>query len=127
MSEPFSLLFGMFGGGVARILLIGTVISMVFNGVQFVKGRWDNATIQSLEKRIEQLKTDNVMLQSNVESIDRHCQEVIKYYDNLPPRFKIDGNIDNDDVDRWLRGKTAEPTAGSRKDSDTKPATRNAN
>lgn len=127
MSESFSAFFGLFGSGISKVLTIITVVSFLGNGVQFLWSRWDNATIKNLNSQIEQLKTDNSTLQSNVESIDRHCQEVIKYYDNLPPKYKIDGNIDNSDVDRWLRGQAAESTSGDRKDSDPKPTKRDSN
>lgn len=107
----FSAFWAMVGGPLFWIMLVLTVISGVGNFVQHSWLAHKEAKIEALEKDLNAAKKQRTALINQMEDIERQCERLAKYYENIPKNYRVNGDIDAADVIQWLRGKAGPPNA----------------
>ena len=101
----FSAFWAMLGGPLFWMMLFITGISGIFNFLQYGWSSYKTKEIDSLRQELVHAKTLELAAQTQADSIKVQCERLARYYENMPVKKTVDGDIDPDAVIKWLRNQ----------------------
>lgn len=104
-------------------MLIVSIVSGIVNALQYGKSKIQQHQIEALQEDLTKANTAKAAALSQAETTRIQCERLAKYYENMPVKKHIDGDVDPDDIIKWLRNQTSSDQLSSGGQTDhTKPA-----